>query len=93
VTGRNNREHDIAVRYSSRYDFIQVEFHTLITTRNFTKKSWNYEPTNLFSPELHQDSLERPLLYMVVVGNDESYGNDFFKANERQRARGVVTER
>jgi hypothetical protein len=25
---------------------------------------------------------------MVVVGNDESYGNDFFKANERQPARG-----
>jgi hypothetical protein len=41
-----------------------------------------------FSPELHEDSLERPLLYMMVVGNDESYGNDFFKANERQRARG-----
>jgi hypothetical protein len=40
-----------------------------------------------FSPELHQDSLERPLLYMVVVGNDKRNGNDFFKANEPQRAR------
>jgi hypothetical protein len=51
----------------------------------------NHEITNqkiYFSPELHQDSLARPLLYMVVVGNDESYGNDFFKANEWQRARG-----
>ena len=50
----------------------------------------NHEITNqqiYFPPELHQDSLERPLLYMVVVRNDESYGNDFFKANERQRAR------
>ena len=26
-----------------------------------------------FSPQLHQDSLERLLLYMVMVGNDESY--------------------
>jgi hypothetical protein len=52
----------------------------------------NHEITNrqiYFSPELHQNSLERPLLYMLVVGNDESYGNDFFKANERLRARGV----
>jgi hypothetical protein len=32
-------------------------------------------------------SLERPLLYTAPVANDENCGNDFFKANERQRAR------
>ena len=42
---------------------------------------------SIFRRELHRDSLERPLLYMVLVGNDESYAHDFFKANERQRAR------
>ena len=56
---------------------------------SFVFSRTDHEITNrktYFLPELHQDSLERPLLYMVV-GNDESYGNDFFKANERQRAR------
>ena len=60
--------------------------HNVISRRN-------HEITNqqiYFSPELHQDSLERPLLYTVVVRNDESYGNDFFKPNERQRARRVL---
>ncbi|HEX6650706.1 MAG TPA: hypothetical protein VF075_14245 [Pyrinomonadaceae bacterium] len=41
----------------------------------------------LMCTEIHRISLERPLLYTAHVGNDENYRNDFFKANERQRAR------
>jgi hypothetical protein len=44
--------------------------------------------TLLNKPRIHHVSLERLLLYMAVMANYESYGNDFFTANEQKRARG-----
>ena len=48
----------------------------------------NHEITNqkiYFSRELHQDSLERLLLYMVVVENDESCVNTRYVKKELRR--------
>ena len=80
LSGGKDRERAIEARYSS--DFIKLGRRTLITARDFRKKSRKHEPKHFIFAGTSPGLLERPLLYMVVVENDEVYGNDFFKANE-----------
>ena len=71
VSGRNNREHaNRPVATARSFDFIQGH-HSLITARDFTKKTHEITNQLFILTRIRQISLERLLLSVVVIVNRE----------------------